>query len=107
MGNATVSAELKFEDTLRNTKLEFRYTETKTSNAGAGPRGISIYLKGTQNKKEYKINPNPHDNKAYIKSTAEFYKALANALVTHYFANADTFPGSLSVSWKSETYKLN
>ena len=106
MSGKTISGEVKFKDKLRKKDIVFRYTETKTSNAGGGPRGISIYLKGTQNKKEYDITPNPHENKAYNKGQSEFYKSLGSALATSYLENDDKFPGNLKLTWKSTSYTL-
>lgn len=106
MGGKTISSEIKFKDTLRKTELVFKYTETKSSNAGGGPRGISIYLKGAQNKKEYDITPNPHDNRAYNKGQDAFYKALGTALATHYLQNGDKFPAKLTEKWKGTDYKM-
>lgn len=106
MGGKTISDEVKFKDPLRKKVIAFKYTETKTSNAGGGPRGISVYLKGAQNKKEYDISPNPHDNKDYNKKQSDFYKALGTALAVHYLENDDTFPSKLKVTWKGESYTL-
>jgi hypothetical protein len=106
MGGKTISDEVKFKDTIRKKVIAFKYTETKSSDAGGGPRGIEVYLKGTQNKKAYAISPNPHDNRAYNKGQSDFYKALGTALATHYLENDDAFPSNHKVTWKSTSYTL-
>ena len=85
--------------------VTFEYCETKSSNAGGGPRGIDIWVKGVKGRTSYDITPNPHDNsKHYPKKSVAFYAALATAIAARYAG--EKFPKSVSnISWQGESYK--
>jgi len=62
--------------------ISFEYRESKTSDAGGGPRGIEIKAAGSPKGyvKFYPITPNPHGNAAYNNNQAGFYSAVATEI---------------------------
>lgn len=101
MPSSTVSGSLKLGDTT------YEYCETKTSNAGGGPRGIDIWVKGQKGRKSYQIDPNPHDNsKNYPKNSTDFYARLGEALAKKREQGSD-FPNRYGAKWKGESYIMS
>lgn len=89
------------------TEMVFEYVETKSSNSGGGPRGIDIWRKGESGRKEYAIDPNPHDNRKYNKEQSKFYTAMATAIGEKYIEDSK-FPKSVkNVRWGGEAYDLS
>jgi hypothetical protein len=110
MGAKTIKSKLDVADPKdKKTKVTFEYTETKSSNKGAGPRGIQIWIEGERGKHDYDIEPNPHDNKKYNKQQAAFYETMAAAVGAKVMADKDrAWPKSVSnVKFGNETYKLS
>ena len=84
----------------------YEYVETKSGNQGAGPRGIDIWIVKEKGRKQYSIEPNPHDNPKYNKKQSSFYDAMAKALIDEHVANQE-FPSTLmGVSWQGEDYMI-
>jgi hypothetical protein len=105
MGEKTIKSKFTLTDPKDKKKHVFEFCETKSSNAGGGPRGIDVWKEGTKGKAEYAIEPNPHDNRKYNKGQAKFYAELAEAVALDYLENTK-FPKSLKVAWGGENYKL-
>ena len=94
------------KDKLTIGEVTYEYCETKTSNAGGGPRGIDIWVEGERGRTNYDIDPNPHDNKKYNKQQASFYEAMARSLALKH-QQAGTFPApKYAAMWDGEKWSL-
>jgi hypothetical protein len=94
------------KDKLTEGGTTYEYCETKTSNAGGGPRGIDIWVEGTKGKAKYNIDPNPHTNTKYNKNAAPLYAACALSLAKKH-QQAGSFPAPrYTAKWDNETWSL-
>ena len=84
-GNSTIKGSVTVSD------IEFGYNETKYGNAGAGNRGIRIYVKEGRDQ-TYKFDPNPHGDRWYNKYQKDFYKTAAEDLGNYYVSHSNKFP---------------
>jgi hypothetical protein len=72
-------------------------------------RGITMSVNGVaQSQVTYKLNPNPHDLRAYNKNQEKFYKELATQLAPHYVVATNHWPapGALHLTVLTEAYNL-
>jgi len=90
MGASTIKGKVGIE--YKKEKYVFEYIETKSSNKGAGPRGIKIWLSGEKGTVEYDIEPNPHDEPKYNKNATPLYEGLATQLASAYLKAENKWP---------------
>ncbi|KGM10607.1 hypothetical protein [Cellulomonas bogoriensis] len=83
----------------------FKYAELRT-----GHRGIKIWTEGAD-PVEYRIDPDPHQDREYNKNQARFYAELAKEIGTLYLAaNPNAFPPfgtQVTVPLTGTEYTLN